>query len=114
MYPLPTLIPPQRQVLALISVGFTISEAAQSARVRRNTVHNWINSAPHFRLALACARESQALFWREESEPLAAAAIDTIRAIMTEVSTPASVRLKAPSLSSPWRWCRRRNRANRP
>ena len=95
MYSLPTLTPPQDQVLALISAGSTISDAAQSAGVHRNTVHNWIDSAPHFRLALARARESKALFWREESERLAAAAVDTIRAIMTEASTPAGVRLKA-------------------
>ena len=94
MSPLPPLIPQQDHVLALISAGSTISEAAQSAGVHRNTVHNWIHS-PHFRLAFARARESKALFWREESERLAAAAVDTIRALMTEPSTPAGVRLKA-------------------
>ena len=95
MYSLPPLTPPQDHVLALISAGSTISDAAQSAGVHRNTVHNWINSAPHFRLALTRARESKALFWQDESERLAAAAIDTIRSLMTEASTPAGVRLKA-------------------
>jgi SEC-C motif len=91
----PSLTSPQDQVLALISAGSTISEAAHSAGVHRNTVHNWIGSQAHFRLALIRARESKALFWREEAERLAAAAIDTIRALMTEASTPAGVRLKA-------------------
>jgi len=94
MYSLPPLTPPQDHVLALISAGSTISQAAQSAGVHHNTVHNWIH-APHFRLALDRARESKALFWQEESEKLAAAAVDTIRALMTEASTPAGVRLKA-------------------
>ncbi len=95
MYPLPSLTPPQEQVLALISAGSTISEAAHSAGVHRNTVHNWFHSAPAFRLALSRARDAKAIFWREQAEQLAAAAIDTVRAIMTEASMPAAVRLKA-------------------
>ena len=81
-------------MLALISAGSTISEAAKSAGVHRNTVHNWANS-DHFRLALGRARESKAHFWREEAEGLAAAAVHTIRALMIEACTPAIVRLKA-------------------
>ena len=95
MYPLPPLTPPQEHVLALISAGSTISEAAKSAGVHRNTIHNWMNSDPQFRLALPRARDSKALFWREEAEGLAAAAVDTIRILMTEPSTPFGVRLKA-------------------
>jgi transposase-like protein len=94
MYPLPPLTPPQEHVLALISAGSTISEAAKSAGVHRNTVHNWANSE-HFRLALGRARDSKALFWREEAEGLAAAAVHTIRDLMIQASTPAIVRLKA-------------------
>ena len=94
MYPSPPLTPPQEHVLALISAGSTISEAAKSAGVHRNTVHNWANSE-HFRLALGRARESKALFWREEAEGLAAAAVYTIRDLMIEARTPAIVRLKA-------------------
>ena len=94
MYPLPPLTPPQEHVLALISAGSTISEAAKSAGVHRNTVHNWASSE-HFRLALGRARESKALFWREEAEGLAAAAVHTIRDLMIEARTPAIVRLKA-------------------
>ena len=79
MYPSPPLTPPQEHVLALISAGSTISEAAKSAGVHRNTVHNWANS-DHFRLALGRTRDSKALFWREGAEGLAAAAVHTIRA----------------------------------
>jgi hypothetical protein len=90
-----TLTSPQEQVLAQISAGSTISCAAQTAGVHRNTIHNWLRSAPAFRLALADAREAKAHYWREQAEEQAAAAIDTIRAIMTEPSLPAGVRLKA-------------------
>ena len=94
MYSSPPLTPPQEHVLALISAGSTISEAAKSG-VHRNAIHNWINSDPQFRLALGRARESKALFWREEAEQLAAAAVCTMRDLMIGASTPAIVRLKA-------------------
>jgi len=90
-----TLTPPQEQVLALISAGSSISQAAQSAGIHRNTIHNWVRSALSFRVAMAEARAAKALFWREQAEELAAAALDTIRAIMTDPKAPASVRLKA-------------------
>jgi hypothetical protein len=89
------LTPPQEQVLALISAGSTISHAAESAGIHRNTVHNWINSSPQFRLAIAGAREAKAFYWRDQAEQLAASAIETIRAILTDASTPPAVRLRA-------------------
>ena len=89
-----TLTAPQEQVLALISAGSTIAGAAQTAGVHRNTVHNWARSA-EFRIALVRARETKALYWREQAEELAASALDTVRAIMTDPALPAAVRLKA-------------------
>jgi len=91
----PVLTPPQEQVLALISAGSTVSQAAQSADVHRNTVHNWVRSQADFRLALSHAQYFKALFWREQAEQLASAAIDAIRATMTDAAVPAAVRLKA-------------------
>jgi hypothetical protein len=90
-----TFTPAQEQVLALISAGSTISDAAQSAGLHRNTVHNWIRGASLFRSALAEAREAKANYWREQAEQLAPAALDTIRAVMADPNLPASVRLKA-------------------
>ncbi len=95
MSSLPILTPPQEQVLALISAGSTISQAAQSAGVHRNTVYHWLHSVPAFRPALTEAHHWKAIFWREQVEQLAAAAVDTIRATITDASLPASVRLKA-------------------
>jgi SEC-C motif len=87
--------PPQEQVLALISAGSSISQAAASAGIHRNTIHNWINSLPAFRDALSEARYWKAIFWREQAEELAALAVDAIRATLTDASVPAGVRLKA-------------------
>ena len=89
------ITPSQDQVLALISAGSSISGAAEAAGLHRNTIHHWVRSGPQFRFALVRAREAKALYWREQAEQLAAAALDTIRAIMTDSSHPAAVRLKA-------------------
>jgi transposase-like protein len=90
-----TFTPQQEQVLALISAGSTISGAASSAGVHRNTIHNWLRSQPAFHAALARARYGKAMFWREQAESLAAAALETISATMSDPSVPPSVRLKA-------------------
>src|SRR5271165_1625814 len=87
--------PSQDHVLELIAAGGSISSAAQSAGVHRNTVHNWIHSNLHFSVALTGARMAKAQFWREEAEQLAASAIDTIRTLITDASAPAGVRLRA-------------------
>jgi len=90
-----SLTSPQEQVLALISAGSTISQAAESAGVHRNTVHNWLNSQPAFRLALSNARRWKAIYWQEQAEELALRAIRTIRSTMQEPEVPAAIRLKA-------------------
>jgi hypothetical protein len=95
MNPFPVLTPPQEQVLELISAGSPISQAALTAGVHRNTVHNWLRSVQPFRLALDQAHYLKALHWREQAQQLAAAALETIHATMTDASLPAGVRLKA-------------------
>jgi len=85
----------QEQVLALISAGSSITAAAQSVGIHRNTIYNWLCSATAFRRDLAAARDAKAVYWRDQAEQHAAAAIETIRALMTDPNAPASVRLKA-------------------
>jgi hypothetical protein len=89
------LTPTQETVLSLISAGSTTVAAAEAAGVHRNTILNWRRSSAHFRAALCRAREEKVLFWRDQNEQLAAAAIDALRSILTDPSAPASVRLKA-------------------
>jgi len=85
----------QEKVLALISAGSSISEAARAAGIHRNTIHNWLRSETPFPAALAEAREAKALYWREQAEELASTAIDAIRGILTDPAQPAAARLKA-------------------
>src|SRR5436309_14309514 len=89
------LTPAQETVICLISAGSTIVAAAEAAGVHRNTILNWRRSSAHFRAALCSAREEKVLFWRDQNEQLAAAAIDALRSILADPKAPASVRLKA-------------------
>jgi transposase-like protein len=95
MSELSALAPAQEQVLALISAGSTISDAARISGVHRNTIHNWLRSAPSFQVAFHHARHLKAILWREQAEQLASEALDTIRSVMTAESTSPAVRLKA-------------------
>ena len=88
----------QEQVLALVSAGSTIADAAQSAGIHRNTIHNWLRSAPDFQHALGQARQAKALYWQEQAEALAADALATIRTLMTDPKTPAATRLRAAQI----------------
>ena len=88
----------QEQVLALISAGSSITDAAQSAGIHRNTILNWFRSAPDFQHSLDQARQAKALYWQEQAEDLAAEALATIRTLMTDPKTPTSTRLRAAQL----------------
>jgi hypothetical protein len=50
MSPSIPLTPVQERVLSLIGTGSTISDAARSVGVHRNTIGNWIRSSPLFTL----------------------------------------------------------------
>ena len=88
----------QEQVLALLSAGATIADAAQSAGIHRNTIHNWLRSAPEFQQALDQARQAKALYWQEQAEQLAPEALATIRTLMTDPKTPPATRLRAAQI----------------
>ena len=85
----------QERVLALLSAGSTLSAAAASAGVHRNTIAYWRRTSVSFRHSLARAIAEKALYWREQAEQLAAPAIEALRTIVTNAATPPGVRLKA-------------------
>jgi len=89
------LTPAQEAVICLISAGSTIVAAAEAAGVHRNTILSWRRNSAHFRLALRLASEEKALFWRDQTEQLAAAAVEALRSMLADPTAPASVRLKA-------------------
>jgi hypothetical protein len=94
MSPTHPLTPAQQRVLALLSAGSTTTAAAQFVGVHRNTVGNWLRSAP-FRDALTETRRDQDLAWREQARSLAGQALGAIQAVLADPQAPAAVRLDA-------------------
>jgi len=94
MLPL-SISPVQDQVLAALSSGASISEAADEAKIHRNTIGNWRRSSAEFRSAFVHSLYDRALLFREEAEQLAGSAFRTIRQILEDPKVAPSVRLKA-------------------
>jgi hypothetical protein len=92
---MPALTPAQEQVISLLATGTTLSAAAETAGVHRNTIANWRHTTPAFAHALAAAQYDRILHWRDLAEEHASLAIATIRDLMADPNTPASIRLKA-------------------
>jgi hypothetical protein len=84
----------QQKVLALLSAGSTLTHAAESVGIHRNTVANW-RRLPAFREAIDHASAERAAFWAEQAAGLAIDAVAAIRAILSDPKTPVAVRLKA-------------------
>jgi uncharacterized protein YchJ len=94
--PASPLTPAQQRALALLSTGATATAAANFVGVHRNTVRNWLRSAP-FRDALAETRREQDLAWREQSRSLMAQALGTFQAVLDHPQAPAT----GPSRNQP-------------
>ena len=92
---LPQLSPIQDQIVVALANGASLSDAAAAAGIHRNTVGNWRRNSAFFRAEFAQVQYDRALLLREQTESLAATAIDTIRAILTDPQASPSVRLKA-------------------
>jgi hypothetical protein len=100
----PWLSSVQRQVLASIVAGNTISSAASSAGVHRNTVTTWL-TLPFFRQALQQAHVDQELFWREQAERRAIRAFEIFDELANDPNTPASIRYKVARDIIEWASC---------
>ena len=90
-----TLTPAQEQVVAALSGGATISDAAREAGIHRNTIANWRRASNVFRSALDQAYYDRALAWRENAESHAQVSLDAIRSLVEDSQTPAATRLRA-------------------
>jgi hypothetical protein len=89
------LSPAQQSVLELLSSGSTLTAAAASAGIHRNTVVYWRRTSPIFREALTRAIQQKTRFWREQADSLIADAIEAIRGILHDPAAPAGVRVTA-------------------
>ncbi|MDQ6676750.1 MAG: hypothetical protein M3Z09_05590 [Acidobacteriota bacterium] len=93
--PLTSLSPAQEQVISLLSHGKSISAAAESAGIHRNTIGIWRRTDSTFERALATAQHDRRLLWRDLAEEHIELAISTIHDLLANPQTPPSIRLKA-------------------
>jgi hypothetical protein len=85
----------QLQVITALSEGMNSTGAAAQAGVHRNTIAYWRRNSLPFREALAHAQYDRALLFREKAEEMVDLACQTLRNLMDDPKTSASVRLKA-------------------
>jgi transposase-like protein len=83
------------QILEALSNGRSIAAAARDAGVHRSTIHLWIRTDAELSLAVDRARATQQSALFDELQDLAAQAVETLRELLTQSTTPASVKLRA-------------------
>jgi hypothetical protein len=93
--PDPTLSPIQHHVLSLLAQGSSITAAAATVEIHRNTVANWRRSVPAFAREFEYAGRERALFWQDQAASLAQKAIDVLTDILNDSTAAPSLRLRA-------------------
>ena len=86
--------PVQAQVIAALAQGRTVTAAAQEAGLHRNTIYNWYHE-PAFKIAVEEAQSEYVAILTDGMRDLATLALDTLRNLLEDPKTPASVRLRA-------------------
>lgn len=88
------LEPAQVKAVAALASGASMTTAAESAGVCRQTVHRWMRDDPEFVAALNAARTDAVAAIRGEFRGLATEAVATVRDILGSPNAPAAVRAK--------------------
>jgi ribulose bisphosphate carboxylase small subunit len=88
------LSPAQAQVIAALAQGRTITAAAQTASLHRNTIYNWLHE-PAFKTAVEEAQSEYVTTLSDNMRDLAALALETLRNLLEDPKTPPSVKLRA-------------------
>ena len=95
MFPTVFLNPQMEQVLALLSSGSTITEAAAAAGIHRNTIMNWRRTSAVFQRRWHTMQYEQAMHWREQVQTLVPTALEALRQILEDPKAAPSIRLRA-------------------
>ena len=90
-----TLSPKQLQVAVALAQGHTVSAAAREAGVHRGTIYQWIRTEAEFKAAAGEAKREYVAKLNDDLRELSAHALDTLRSLLDDPSTPPLVRLKA-------------------
>jgi hypothetical protein len=92
------LTPDQQLVLTLLAEGKTLTAAAETAGIHRNTILNWRRAVPAFAAELDRATREQALAWQEEAANAVPLAFQAILAVLNDPAASASLRLRAAGM----------------
>jgi hypothetical protein len=85
----------QREVIAALIRGATVTDATVRAGVDRTTYYLWQKMDPRFVAELNRAKQEQAEALRAQLRVLSDLAVATVREMLTGKDVPAGVRLKA-------------------
>ena len=85
----------QRKAIQLLLSGSTVTAAARELGIDRTTIYVWRRSHPHFFCVLNRAQSVQQQSFEGDLQDLAAAALDSVREILTSPQTPVAIRLRA-------------------
>jgi hypothetical protein len=94
----PTLTPLQHRIITLLASGYTITKAAETEGVHRNTIANWRRTDCAFARELEFATREQRLYWHEQATTLAPQALQTIEDCLTNPGTSPSLKFRAAAL----------------
>jgi transposase-like protein len=94
----PTLTPLQHRIITLLASGSTITKAAETEGVHRNTIANWRRTDCAFARELEFATREQRLYWHEQATALAPQALEAIEACLTDPNTSPSLKFRAAAL----------------
>ena len=85
----------QQKAIQLLLSGATVTAAARELGIDRTTIYVWRRSHPHFSSILKRAQSVQQQAFEGDLQDLAAAALDSVREILTSPQTPVAIRLRA-------------------
>jgi uncharacterized protein YecA (UPF0149 family) len=93
--PDPTLTPQQHRIISLLAAGNSITQAADSENLHRNTLANWRRTIPAFARELEFAQREQRQYWHEQAARLAPLAMQAIEDCLTNSDSSPSLRFRA-------------------
>jgi SEC-C motif len=93
-----SLTPQQHRIIAAISNGTTITQAAAAENIHRNTIGNWRRTNPTFAQELEFAATEYRCYWHEQVTALIPQAIHAIEDCLTNPKSSPSIRFRAASL----------------
>src|SRR5271163_4782135 len=92
------LTPQQHRIIAAISTGSTITQAAAAENIHRNTIGNWRRTNPIFASELEFATQEHRQHWNEQVIALIPQAIQAIEDCLTNPKSSPSLRFRAAAL----------------